>query len=596
MATVQQLRVQAKARKIPQYYKMSKPQLMGALGMAVPEKSVRQFKQESYKKQQQAKTRARSTAKQHGIAKTFAADKIGGKLGGGDAAKKEAIKSRIVKSVSRELKAHEKKIGRKLTIEEKRGVAVKALAKEVRAIKSGVPEQKRRGAAENKAAKQAAKEKVREYDRESSAMSQKVRDRAIASGKTEQEANQEAFKAFQSRSTVMGRRIAEAEKKAKLSSVDGGKVKKRMAIVDGGTSAKGKSRAKLSAVEGGQKSLGDLFKEVDREMGDKYRTDKNEPANMHTHREARKLINESGLGEVGDRLSGKKTKRQTDKARLSVVDGGKKPDRGGSLATRGGQMERSQQPGDRSKNKQSEGGTPKDKKLSAQGAIDQKYAHSTPTDEHIDGWLKDTALRVGKPTASSIQKATIEQLGDKHNLHTKGIKTLDAMTNAIHAKLKKTKPQTTLSEAKAIVDKAHKIRTERANADYKDVQAGDKVTIDRVGRQEAYKLPGNYGAAHRPAIEAHLSRTFSQQGGDSKVLGLKPGADFTVKELKDAYRSAAQKAHPDRGGSADKFQALKESYERLLPKSKSPAIDKVAEQTGMTREEVVRAVKRRKAN
>jgi hypothetical protein len=330
MATVSELRVQAKARKIPRYYRMSKEQLVFALGGSA---------------QSKGDARARSTAKQHGIAKSFAADKIGGKLGGGDEAKKAAIKTRIVKAVSKELKAHEKKIGRKLTIEEKRGVAVKALASEVRAIKSGAPEQKRRSAAETKAVKQAAKEKMREHDRKAGAESQKVHEHAIASGKTEQEANLEAFKTFQQRSIIGRRLAAEAEKKAKLAAVDGGK--KRMTPIEGGNKTgveslptrmrkldkklhqqgviskkESEKHQHLKSVEGGQTSLKDLYKEADR-VGSKYQ-DKHDPADMGAHRQAKKIVAESGMGELHDRVTGKKTKRQTDKARMSVVDGGKK--------------------------------------------------------------------------------------------------------------------------------------------------------------------------------------------------------------------------------------------------------------------------------
>ena len=254
-------------------------------------------------------------------------------------------------------------------------------------------------------------------------------------------------------------------------------------------------------------------------------------------------------------------------------------------------MERTEKNEPKNESKQAEA---KEAKLKPQEAIDHKHSNPSPTDAHIDGWLKDTALRVGKPSAASIQKATIEQLGNQHNLQTKGIKTLDAMTSAIHAKMTRSNPKTSIADTKAIVDKVHKTRTERANADYKAIQDGDKTTIDRVGRSEALKLPG-LASDHRSTIKAHLARTFSKSGGDSKSLGLKPGADFTVAELKNAYRSASLKAHPDRGGSVEKFQALKESYDRMMPKAKSPALDKVAEQTGMTREEVAKAVKRRTA-
>ena len=440
MATVKELRAQAKARKIPKYYRLSKPQLMSALG--VTNQSARPL----------GDARARSTAKQHGIAKTYAADKLSSKLGGSDEAKKVAIKQRIVKSVSKELKAHEKKIGRKLTIEEKRSVAVKALSKEVKAIRSGMPEQ-------------------------------------------------------------------------------GGKAKQPTP----------------------------------------------DTAKMYAYR---------------DRYLAKKAEKE--KAEKAPKHGSApfKRRKGGALASIGGRMERTEKNEPKNESKQAEA---KEAKLKPQEAIDHKHSNPSPTDAHIDGWLKDTALRVGKPSAANIQKATIEQLGNQHNLQTKGIKTLDAMTSAIHAKLKKSKRGATLADAKEVVDRSHKIRTERANVDYKAIQDGDKVTIERIGKAEAYKLPGNYGVAHRPAIEAHLVRTFSKNGGDSKALGLKPGADFTVAELKNAYRSSSLKAHPDRGGSVEKFQALKESYDRMLPKAKSPALDKVAADTGMTREEVAKAVKRRKA-
>ena len=106
MATVKELRAQAKARKIPRYYSLSKSQLMYSLG--INGKSAQRL----------GDARARSTAKKHGIARSFAAEKIGEKLGDGDETKKAAIKKRIVKSVSKELKAHAKKIGRELTIEE----------------------------------------------------------------------------------------------------------------------------------------------------------------------------------------------------------------------------------------------------------------------------------------------------------------------------------------------------------------------------------------------------------------------------------------------------------------------------------------------
>ncbi len=45
------------------------------------------------------------------------------------------------------------------------------------------------------------------------------------------------------------------------------------------------------------------------------------------------------------------------------------------------------------------------------------------------------------------------------------------------------------------------------------------------------------------------------------ILGVKPGADKD--EIKKAYRKAAAKAHPDKGGSDEEFQKVQEAYDRL---------------------------------
>jgi len=64
------------------------------------------------------------------------------KEGGDSSVKKAQIKGRILRSVKRGITAEEKKQGRKLTQEEKRTVAARALASEVKAIRSGTPESK----------------------------------------------------------------------------------------------------------------------------------------------------------------------------------------------------------------------------------------------------------------------------------------------------------------------------------------------------------------------------------------------------------------------------------------------------------------------
>jgi len=658
MATVKELRAQAKARKIPRYYSLSKSQLMYSLG--INGKSAQRL----------GDARARSTAKKHGIARSFAAEKIGEKLGDGDETKKAAIKKRIVKSVSKELKAHAKKIGRELTIEEKRTVAVKALASEVRAIRSGVPEQKqrRKPVAERKAAQ---KQRHDAIDKDLSVKRQKVHEKAVASGKSEAEAAQVAYQTVKPRSIV---REALAKKQAAMERSEKNEPKneskkaeaKEIQENESDRDQYGFRKPKLKQEQRGDLRVNlvpsDLAKrpaaadalQIGKKrrsiMGGNFTYDTQDPHEFtlqqyrdahqyvygdgHQMRQARKdskaVDSVKANHEAKVRIALKQGKKVSSevlkdypnlrKAKQPTPDTAKtyayrdrylakkaekekaektpkhgsapfKRRKGGALAPIGGQMERTEKNEPKNESKQAEA---KEAKLKPQEAIDHKHSSPAPTDAHVDGWLKDTALRVGKPSAANIQKATIEQLGNQHNLQTKGIKTLDAMTSAIHAKMTGSNPKASISDSKAIVDKAHKTRTERANADYKAIQDGDEAAIYRVGRSEALKLPG-LASDHRSTIKAHLARTFSKSGGDSKALGLKPGEDFTVAELKNAYRSSSLKAHPDRGGSVEKFHALKESYDRMLPKAKSPALDKVAAETGMTREEVAKAVKRRKA-
>lgn len=119
MATVQELRKLAKARKVPKYSRMTKPQLLGALGMS------------SEKKAHQSDTTRRNAIAAHAK-----------HIGGDSATQKAIIKGRITRAIKRELTSQEKGLGRKLTQEEKRSVAVKAIATEAKAIKAGKPENK----------------------------------------------------------------------------------------------------------------------------------------------------------------------------------------------------------------------------------------------------------------------------------------------------------------------------------------------------------------------------------------------------------------------------------------------------------------------
>lgn len=48
-----------------------------------------------------------------------------------------------------------------------------------------------------------------------------------------------------------------------------------------------------------------------------------------------------------------------------------------------------------------------------------------------------------------------------------------------------------------------------------------------------------------------------------ETLGIEPGA--TPEEIKSAFRRAAMKAHPDRGGSAEAMQAVNDAFNALQP-------------------------------
>lgn len=82
--------------------------------------------------------RAKAITKQHGFAKSFAAENTSKHLNGD----KEQLKAQILKAINRDLKKAEKSKGEKLTREEKRAISVKSLKSEVLKIRQGKAEEK----------------------------------------------------------------------------------------------------------------------------------------------------------------------------------------------------------------------------------------------------------------------------------------------------------------------------------------------------------------------------------------------------------------------------------------------------------------------
>ncbi|GAA0202706.1 ferredoxin Fer [Halobaculum roseum] len=62
------------------------------------------------------------------------------------------------------------------------------------------------------------------------------------------------------------------------------------------------------------------------------------------------------------------------------------------------------------------------------------------------------------------------------------------------------------------------------------------------------------------------------------VLGLDADADDT--EIERAYRRRVKEAHPDRGGSFEEFQRVREAYEAAISGTAVPATDAVPESNG----------------
>ena len=279
------------------------------------------------------------------------------KEGGDSSVKKALVKGRIVRSIKRGLVAEEKKQGRALTQQEKRTVAARALATEVKAIKAGKPENKPdRGGnhleaqiSNTKAAiadVQANIHKAKEisastgqpFDRYHKAMRGQLEQHKASLSKLEKQQlaviNQglkhghsiqpiEGGYAMFQGSDRIGNLTAKTPQQVLAKSqkfeqeTEGYQSqkgdRKKMSVVSGGQKTKGKSGANLTSVEGGSQSLQDLFKAADR-IGNKYQDGK-DPADLGAKRAAKQMRQETGVASLVDRATGG--------SGLRALDGGK---------------------------------------------------------------------------------------------------------------------------------------------------------------------------------------------------------------------------------------------------------------------------------
>lgn len=277
MATLVELRKLARDRKLPNRSKLkTKAQYLSALGMS---EDLKQHKLSS------GKSKAIEAQSKH--------------LSKGNATQRAIIKGRLTRAISRELKAS----GGDLSQEQKRQIAIKAIQKEVQAIKAGKPESKGRKKRGGIAADDPMWElKVRDLDPEVEKLSKKELRQAMK-GSVGKIKVRDLERLAQQEQVGLGA-IAE------LDDIQKGADAQKVASM---TTAKARKRG-LSTIDGGrakEPSLKELFDQA-QAIGAKY---DDGTTSLDAHRKAKEFVN-STMGEVRAKAKGKK--------HLGVVEGGKK--------------------------------------------------------------------------------------------------------------------------------------------------------------------------------------------------------------------------------------------------------------------------------
>lgn len=89
-------------------------------------------------------------------------------------------------------------------------------------------------------------------------------------------------------------------------------------------------------------------------------------------------------------------------------------------------------------------------------------------------------------------------------------------------------------------------------------RAGEKAKAgDGAGGQKESPRGSAGGAKPRRPPSEPLRDRYLQ------TLGLKPGEDYSPEEIKKAYRNRAKETHPDAGGNAQEFMAVRAAWKAL---------------------------------
>jgi DnaJ-domain-containing protein 1 len=152
----------------------------------------------------------------------------------------------------------------------------------------------------------------------------------------------------------------------------------------------------------------------------------------------------------------------------------------------------------------------------------------------------------------AIAEGAAKRQSDKYS------KTADERRQELEAEFDRT--------AAELKTESQKIKAEINKGDSKTIQAQLEYVLRPLDSYRDRNSDTNAldtRSRQRQIIKDHLIAE-SKRETPEKVLGVKPGA--SIQDVKQAYRKAAQVAHPDAGGNADDFQRVNDAFKKLRQK------------------------------